>query len=146
MFFFEIVKTYLDNAYKHLISLLFGLDPQHPRFKHGFTHWEQTTNMIEIKLNTTPEWAPLGFKNNLLEQSNLVANLPWSDGETMKSTFNVLLLCWIEGGLLQDYPIPNLFSIEQGQPCESGSSYGPYPPPTSLSIPRYPIYLLENMH
>jgi hypothetical protein len=33
-----------------------------------------------------------------------------------------------------------LFSTEQGQPREGGSSYGPFPPLTSLSIPQYPTY------
>jgi hypothetical protein len=38
-----------------------------------------------------------------------------------------------------------LFSTEQGQPREGGSSYGPPPPPlTSLSIPQYPIYKIDN--
>ena len=66
MHYYENIKTYLDNAYKHLISLLFGLAPHHPRFKHGFTHWEQTTNVIDIELNRTLEWDPLGFEDNLL--------------------------------------------------------------------------------
>ena len=95
--------------------------------------------MIVIELEITLEWDPLGFKNNLLELSNLVANLPRSDGASMKSTLALLLLRWIERGLVQDYPIPNLFSTKQGQPREGGISYGPSPPLTSLSIPQYPI-------
>ena len=58
--------------------------------------------MIVIELEITPEWAPLGFMNNLLEPSNLVANLPRSDGEAIKSTLALLLLQWIERGLVQD--------------------------------------------
>jgi hypothetical protein len=110
--YYENVKTYLDNAYKHLISLIFGLDPHKPIFKHGFTRWEQTTNEINLKLNITPKWAPLGFKNNLLNPYNLGENLPRSDRAAMKSTLTLLLPHWFEGGFLQYYPIPNLFSTK----------------------------------
>ena len=58
--------------------------------------------MIVIELEITPEWAPLGFKNNLMEPSNLAANLPRSDGAAMKSTLDLLLLRWIKRGLVQD--------------------------------------------
>jgi hypothetical protein len=58
--------------------------------------------MIFIELEITLEWAPLGFKNNLLKPSNLVENLPQSDGAATKSTLALLLLRWIERGLVQD--------------------------------------------
>ena len=91
--------------------------------------------MIVIEQEITPEWDPLGFKNNLLELSNLAANLHRSDGATTKSTLALLLLRWIERGLVQDYPIPNLFSTKQGQQREGGSSYGPSPPHITLNSP-----------
>lgn len=112
MHYYENVRTYLDNAYKHLIILLFGVRPHHPIFKHGFTCCEQTTNVIDIELNRTLEWDPLGFDNNLLDPSNLVASLPRFDGVAMKLALTLLSLRWIKRGLLQDYPIPNLFSTK----------------------------------
>lgn len=70
-------------------------------------------------------WAPLSFENKLLKKFNIGVNLPPLDGEAMKSTLTLLFLCCIEGGFIHDYPNPNLFSTEQGQPCEGGSSHGP---------------------
>lgn len=62
----------------------------------------KNTNEIDIKLNRNHKWAPLGFKNNLLDFSSLATNLPRSDGAATKSTLTLLLLYWIRGGFLQD--------------------------------------------
>ena len=106
---FSIVKDafflYCQNIpwqCKHLISLVFGLSPDHPRFKHGFTCWEKNTNMIYTKLNKTPKWDPLGFRNNSLELSIHSTKRPQSHKATTKSTLNLLLIYWIEGCLFKD--------------------------------------------